>query len=148
MEINTEHMRESGVVIQRSRFDKNNKLIILPEDEQIIRGLDKMVKVKKDRPIKLGILDVLTPLKTYDILVGKDKHGLYTLKYHGKVLTYVSDTKLGCSVYSKVDGNWKARPFLKKADLNAKMEEIVSEIKKQQEGNLKPINDVIAELEK
>ena len=119
-----EDNNEEKYIVQRSKFDKNNKLIIL--DEPVIRQVNN-IKPNHETS-KISVLDVLKPLKAYNVIVGKDKQGLYTIKSYGRVITYIADTKVGCSVYEKTNGSWKARSFVKKSNLDKKISELTIEI--------------------
>ena len=137
---------DEDFVVQRSKFDANNKLIIL--DEPIIRKAgEKVVKVKNNPITKIHVLDVLKPLKAFNILVAKDSQGLYTIKHYGHVLTYISETRNGCSIYKKINGNWKAIQITEKNELSKTLSELQKEIKKNKNNGLKPIEQVIKELE-
>lgn len=132
-------------IVQRSYFDENNKLVIL--DAPIIRQAGNTIpNTKKATDSKLSILDVLKPLSAYNLLVGRDSQGLYTIKHYGHVITYIAETKVGCSIYTKINGNWRASPFVEKDKLYNKINELTAEIKKQQNNGFKPIAELIKEM--
>jgi len=120
--------------------------------KEIIEENGKKVKPKTEKPVSkkvIGAKQVLEAIAEKPVLVYKDSANLIAVKYAGKVLTYITDTKQGISFYRRSEtGNWLATKYATKKELTAVINELEQSMNQPQakpSGHYVPIKEFLKE---